>query len=96
MIDGAILGVAGFASGIFSTMMPKLSEIRANQEAGSSTAADTRTGEIAASTLIIGVGAISAYFAKDGAPLYLAVLIVVLMVAVYEWTLRANRPFEAA
>ncbi len=93
MIDAAILGTASFAVSLFSQMMPRLSEVRAAGP-GSTIAADVRTGELAASALIMGVGAFAAWMLKDPTALYVALFFAAMLVAVYEITLNMNRPFE--
>jgi len=71
----------------FFTFMPTLSEVR-KAEPGSDIAADVHHGEICAAVVTFGVAAVISAVTKSSVPLYVAGALTVLMVLIYEATLR--------
>jgi hypothetical protein len=94
LIGPATLGVTQGITA-FTTFLPKLSDVRkANPETDTDTAADVRLGEIAAVTLTIGIGVITSSLTGSPIPAYTAVFMCLILVCLYESTLRADRPLE--
>lgn len=98
-MDPSLLGPSTLAvsQGLtaFQSFVPKLSEIRrADLATNPDLAADVRLGEVAAVTLTMGVGAIASSFTKSNAPVLTAAFVCIIMVCIYESTLRGDRPFE--
>jgi hypothetical protein len=90
----AMLGVT---SGIttFTVFLPKISEVRrAHPQDNPDIAADVRIGEVAASTLTLGVGVIASSLTGSPVPTVTAAVMVLVMIILYESTLRSNRPLE--
>lgn len=95
MFGPAMLGVsAGIQA--FQSMLPRITDIRKETTDNSSFAADVRLGEVAASTLTIGVGIIASSLTQSVIPVYTSMLMAIILIAIYESTLRADRPFENA
>ena len=81
--------------GAFGAFLPKISEVRrADPINNPDVAADIRMGEVAAATLTLGIGVIASSLTGSPVPVYTALLMVVILVSLYESTLRAHRPFE--
>lgn len=89
----AMLGVsAGIQA--FQSMLPRITDIRKETTHNESFAADVRLGEVAAGTLTMGVGIIASSLTQSAIPVYTALLMTIILVTIYESTLRADRPFE--
>lgn len=90
----AMLGVT---SGIqaFQSFLPRLTDIRKANAEDSSFAADVRMGEVAGVTLTLGIGVIASSLTRSPIPAFTSLLMCLILVMVYETTLRADRPFEA-
>lgn len=81
--------------GAFALFLPRFTDVRRNNPKDNPDfAGDVRTGEIAATTLTLGVGAIASFYTGSNAPMVTALFLVLVMVFVYESTLRAHAPFE--
>lgn len=81
--------------GAFALFLPRFTDVRRNNPKDNPDfAGDVRTGEIAAATITLGVGAIASYFTGSSAPVITALFIVFVMIFVYESTLRTVAPFE--
>jgi hypothetical protein len=94
MFGPAMIGVT---SGIqaFQNLLPKLSDVRkADPVNNPDIAADVRMGEIGGVALTLGIGVISSSLTKSPLPTMTALMMCIVLVAVYESALRANRPFE--
>lgn len=79
----------------YSLFLPKFTDVRRNNPLDHPDfAGDVRTGEVAATAVTLGVGAIASYYTGSPAPMATALFIAFIMVATYEFTLRANAPFE--
>lgn len=79
----------------FNTFLPKFSDVRKNHPATNPDfAADVRMGEVAAVTLTIGVGVIASSLTGSPVPVATAAITCLILVMLYESTLRADAPFE--
>lgn len=99
-MDAAVLSVATLAvnQGVsaFTSFLPPISDIRrANPADNPDVAADIRMGEVAAITLTVGIGAVCSSLSGSNVPIVVAVTTSLILIALYESTLRADRPFEA-
>src|SRR3954453_17364388 len=80
--------------GFFQSYMPPIADVRKASPDDPQTAGDVRIGEVASMAGAFGVGLIIAWITKDPTPVYVSVLVCALIIAVYEFTLRSNRPLE--
>lgn len=81
--------------GAFNIFLPKFTDVRRNNpQDNPDFAGDVRTGEIAACTITLGVGAIASYFTGSPEPVITAVFVCLVLVILYESTLRSVNPFE--
>lgn len=79
----------------FMTFLPSISDVRkASASEDIDLVADVRMGEIAASTLTLGVGLIASSLTGSPAPTVIAVLVCVILIGLYESILQADRPME--
>lgn len=97
--DAAMFGPAAMAVtqgiGAFNIFLPKFTDVRRNNPGDNPDfAADVRTGEIAACVVTMGVGCIATYFTASPEPALTALFICIVLVVLYESTLRATAPFE--
>lgn len=90
----ALLSVTqGVAS--FGAFLPKISEVRRADPANNpDVAADVRMGEVAAATLTLGIGAIASSLTGSMVPAVTALLMAIILISLYESTLRTYKPFE--
>lgn len=79
----------------FNSFLPPLSEVRKGSVDNPEFAGDVRMGEIAACALTVGVGTIVSSLTGDPVPVYVAVVVSIGLVIMYETTLRKDRPMEA-
>lgn len=97
-IDGAALSVAtvSITTSItaFYQFLPSISEVRKNSPNDPEFAADVRMGEIAASIIALGVGAVFSSLAGSAIPVFGSLIIAAGLVFLYENILRGNRLFE--
>ncbi len=86
----------GVTNGInaFTVFLPKLSDVRKAGNADPDVIGDVRMGEVAAVTLTMGIGAISSMMTQSSLPTYIALLVCVVLVFLYEAALRGDRPFS--
>ncbi len=85
--------IVSIAFGAFTHFLPPLSEVRRGDPANNpDLVGDVRMGEIAAITLTIGVGTIMSSLAKSPVPAFMALLIVLVLVCLYETALNGNKP----
>jgi hypothetical protein len=83
--------VLGQAIGAFSTFLPKFSEVRAaHPSSNSDVVADVRMGEVAATALTVGVGAIASSLTGSPAPMIVGILTAFILVGLYEAALNAD------
>lgn len=79
----------------YSMFLPRFTDVRRNNPADNPDfAGDVRTGEVAATALTLGVGAIASYYTGSPAPVMTALFVAAVMIFVYESTLRSRAPFE--
>lgn len=80
----------------FSMFLPRFTDIRRNNpDDNPDFAGDVRTGEVAAAALTLGVGAIASYYTGSPAPVMTGLFVTLVMIFVYESTLRSRAPFES-
>lgn len=94
-----VFGPASLAAGQtmtgFLAFLPRLSEVRkANAGAEPEIVGDVRLGEVAASAVALGVGAIASSLSGSPIPLYAAALVALIVITVYEIALRGDRVME--
>lgn len=99
MADAAMFGPASMAVtqgiGAFNIFLPKFTDVRKNNPADNPDfAGDVRTGEVAACIVTLGVGGIASYFTGSPEPMVTALFICIVLVVLYESTLRSTAPFE--
>ncbi len=80
----------------FQSYMPDIKEVRKGDPGNAELVGDVRIGEVAALTGSLAVGAIVAWITGDPTPVYVSVLVCSVMVAVYEYVLRARHPLETS
>ena len=77
----------------FQNYLPKLSEVRrATPDTAPDVAADVRVGEIAASVVTIGAGLIASSLTGSPLPTFIAGIVCIALIALYESTLQARNP----
>jgi hypothetical protein len=76
----------------FQSMLPTISSVRKASPDDPDMAGDVRLGEIAASALSIGVGAIASSLLGD--PVLISSFIALTLIIIYEQALRRNRPMD--
>lgn len=91
IIGPATLAVSqGFSA--FQFFLPRLSDVRkANASANPDIVGDVRLGEVAAFTLTLGVGAIVSSLTGSPVPTFVALLIALVLIAIYEAALSGDR-----
>lgn len=99
MTDAGLFGPATLAvtQGInaFATFLPKLTDIRRNNPTDDPAfAADVRMGEVAAVTTSVGIGLICSSLTRSPLPVYTSLITSIILVTLYEYTLRCDRPME--
>lgn len=82
------------AVGAFYQMLPPISEVRKQATTNSSFAADVRVGEIAATSIALGIGAISSSLSGSPTPIIVSAVFALGFIFLYESTLRGDRPLE--
>jgi hypothetical protein len=94
----ADLGVAAIALtqtyAQFQSYMPKITDVRKADPFDTEMIGDVRMGEIASLIGSLGVGLIVSSITGDPTPTYVSVGVSLMLIALYEYTLRANRPLE--
>jgi hypothetical protein len=78
----------------FQSMLPSLSDVRKASTTDDDMAGDVRLGEIAASALSIGVGAIASSLLGDPLPILIASIVALTLIVIYEQALRRDRPMN--
>ena len=79
----------------FSTFLPKFSDVRKNHpDDNPDFAGDVRMGEVAAVTVTMGIGLIASSLTASAAPTIVSAITCLILVVLYETTLRSNRPLE--
>jgi hypothetical protein len=78
----------------FHNFLPPLTEVRKGSTDDTQFAGDVRMGEVASVALTVGIGAVVSALTGDPVPTYVAVIVSIGLVYLYETTLRANHPME--
>lgn len=98
MVDPVTLSTTTIAMttavGAFYQMLPPISQVRRESEANPEFAADVRVGEVAASVIALGIGAIAGSLSQSATPVVVSIMLSASLVFLYETTLRSNRPME--
>jgi uncharacterized membrane protein len=92
------MGLAAIALGQsfsqFNAYMPSLQEVRKGDPGNGELVGDVRAGEVASLVGSLLVGLIVTWITGDPTPAYVSVLVCGVMVVMYEYILRAQRPLE--
>lgn len=91
---GAATIAMGQAVGAFQFFLPKLSEVRRASNDDADMAGDVRMGEVAASALCIGIGAMVSSLSGSAYPAIVSVAVMLVIIALYETALRGNKPLN--
>ena|ERR1700750_2845588 len=93
-----VLGPATLAAGqtisSFATFLPRLTDVRKASPDDPGMIGDVRLGEIAASGIALGMGVITSSLTGSPVPMYAAVFVALILIAVYESALRGNNLFS--
>lgn len=81
--------------GAFYQMLPPISEVRKRSAADPEFSGDVRMGEVAASVVALGVGAVASSLSGSPVPVIVAAIFVSGLIFLYESTLR-GRPFAGS
>lgn len=85
MLGPASLAI-GQSVGAFISFLPKFSEVRRGSD--DAIRKDVRMGEVAATTLCVGIGIIVSSLVGNGIPFYVSVMTAVILISLYESALR--------
>lgn len=91
MADFGVVALAmtqGISS--FNSFLPKITEVRKGSANDPDFVADVRTGEVAGLVVTLGVGAICSSLTQSVAPTVVALITGLLLIVLYEVTLRAG------
>jgi hypothetical protein len=91
---GAATIALGQAVGAFQFFLPKLSDVRKAGSGDLDMVGDVRMGEVAASALTIGIGAMVSSLSGSPYPAMAAVAVMVVIVVLYETALRGDKPLN--
>lgn len=99
MSDSNVIGPATLAMtqtvGLFQFFLPKLSDVRkADVATDVSIVGDVRMGEVGATALCLGIGAMVSSLTGSSVPVVVALLTALILICLYETTLKADRPME--
>ena len=79
----------------FLSFLPKLSEIRkADPATDPGMVGDVRMGEVAATAVCVGVGTIVSSLTGSPLPAFVAVLVALVLICIYESALASDRAWE--
>lgn len=93
-VIGPSLLAVGQGVSSFNAFLPSFQDVRKASVNNREVAGDVRMGEVAAVTVTIGIGAIASSLTGSSAPAYTAVAMSLILVILYEYTLRSDRPME--
>jgi hypothetical protein len=98
-MDGNVVGPATLAMtqavGSFQFFLPRLSDVRkADPVRDTGMIGDVRLGEVAATTLCLGVGAMVSSLTGSSVPIVVSMLTALMLVCLYEAALQGDRPME--
>lgn len=88
-VAGASLLAVTSSVGIFTALLPELSDVRKGSETGA-VAEDVRMGEFASAALVVGIGFTATAMTKSATPLVVSVMSAGILIGVYESVLRAT------
>lgn len=77
---------------LFTTFLPKFTDIKNGSSHDPGFATDVRMGELAAATLTIGIGTVASGLTGSSVPIGISILMVVALVMLYESALRYEGP----
>lgn len=86
--------VLGTAVSSFIQILPPLADVRKASKDDPNVAGDVRLGEVAAATIAIGVGAISSSLLGDPTPVFVAAIMALALICIWETALRGDRPLD--
>jgi len=93
-MDSALIGVSTLAITqsftVFNSFLPPLTDVRRMSPDNVSQVMDIRVGEIAAASLVVGIGGALCYMMKRHEPMLFAMLAAAGLVSIYEFALRTN------
>lgn len=90
MMGPASLAI-GQSVGAFLAFLPKFSDIRrADTASDSAMVRDVRMGEMAATTVCIGIGAITSSITGDPLPAIVSAVMALILIALYETALKVE------
>jgi hypothetical protein len=79
----------------FSSFLPRLSEVRkASISSDPDIAGDVRMGEVAATTITLGMGLIASSLTGSTVPVVASVLMSTVLICIYESALRMDKPLN--
>jgi hypothetical protein len=91
---GAATIALGQTVGAFQFFLPRLSDVRKSTMDDVDMVGDVRMGEVAASALCIGIGAMVSSLSGSPYPALVSVLTAGVLVVLYETALRGNKPMN--
>lgn len=91
---GAASMVLGQSISSFIQLLPPLADVRKADKNDPNIAGDVRLGEVAAATIAIGVGAIASSLLGDPTPVFVAAIMALALICIWETALRGNRPMD--
>lgn len=87
IIGPATLAI-GQSFGMFSTLLPKFTDIKNGSPHDAGFTTDVRMGEVAAAALTLGIGAIASGLTNSPVPIAVSFIMVAFLIAMYEAALR--------
>ena len=90
IIGPATLAI-GQSIGMFSTLLPKFTDIKNGSPNDPGFVDDVRMGEIAAAAITLGVGTIASGLTNSPVPIAVALIMASFLIAMYEAALRYQR-----
>jgi hypothetical protein len=78
------------AVSVFNAFLPPLTEVRRSSKANRTALLDVRIGEVAASLMVVGIGAVLSTLIGNTRPLWVSVAGAAGMMTVYEYALRSS------
>jgi hypothetical protein len=78
----------------FAVFLPKLTDVRKAATDDPNMAGDVRLGEVAASTLTLGIGMVCSSLTGSPVPTFTALIVSVVLIVIYESALRNDTPMN--
>lgn len=91
---GAATIAMGQAVGAFQFFLPKLSDVRRATSDDADMVGDVRMGEVAATALTLGLGAMVSSLSGSPYPAMVSVAVVAVLVVLYESALKGDKPLN--